>query len=149
LVSCATSYGIVTRTVKRFEEWLACVFQPFFKPGGAIAISAGPGLGTILVAALAAVVRVLHLDQLKILLPIRSLFLERCRAIADFDPSHRLVSINPRFVHVAQVLVSSDRASAQCAALNRFLERPLATIFHPRSHEVSHVFRISVPRQPL
>jgi hypothetical protein len=37
--------------VQQFEERLACFLELFFEPRGAVAISAGPRLGAILVAA--------------------------------------------------------------------------------------------------
>ena len=84
-------------------------------------------LGAVLVAAFAAVVRVLHLDQLEILLPVRTLFLQRRWAVTDFDPPHRLVGTNPRLIHIAQVFFPRDRAFAKCTALNRLQQRPPAT----------------------
>src|SRR5256885_740547 len=84
--------GIVDRIVQEFQEWLASVLQLFFEPRGAVAISAGPGLGAVLVPASAAVVGLPHLHQLKIPLPVRTLFLQRRRAVADFQPAYRPVS---------------------------------------------------------
>ena len=43
----------------KFEEGLASVLQLFLEPRGAVAISAGPGLGAILIAAIATVVPIL------------------------------------------------------------------------------------------
>ena len=73
----ALASGIVNRIVQEFQEWLASVLQLFFEPRGAVAISAGPGLGAVLVPASAAVVGLPHLHQLKIPLPVRTLFLQR------------------------------------------------------------------------
>ena len=102
-------FGDIVRTsFQQFEKGLARILQLLFQPRGAVAIAAGPGLGAIHVAAFAAVVSVLHLHEVEILLPVRTLFLERRGALADFDPSHRLVGTNPRLVHVAQIFVPGD-----------------------------------------
>src|SRR5882757_2010068 len=61
-IPVASRVGDGHRAVQQFEEWFAGVFQLFFEPRGAVAISAGPRLGAILVAAFAPVVSVLHLD---------------------------------------------------------------------------------------
>src|SRR5229473_3444022 len=94
--------------VQEFQEWLARVLQLLFERRGAVAISAGPRLRAVLVAAFTTVVSVLDLDQVEILLPIRTLLLQRRGAVADFDPAHRLVCTNPRLVHVAQVFALGD-----------------------------------------
>jgi len=98
--------------MQNFEEGLACALQSLFEAGGAVAIAASPGLGAVFVAAFAAVVGILHLHKFKILFPIRTLFLERCGAVTDFDPAHRFIGTNPRIVHIAEVLALSDRAFA-------------------------------------
>src|ERR1700686_1287126 len=95
-------------TVQQFKEGLARVLQFCFEARRAVAISAGPGLGAVLVAAFAPVVGVLHLHQLKILLPVRTLFLQRCGAITDFDPAHRLVGTSPSLIHVPQVFAPGN-----------------------------------------
>jgi hypothetical protein len=120
--------------VQAFEEGFACVLQFLFEAHGAIAISAGPRLGAIFVAAFAAVVRILHLDQLKIVFPVRTLFLKRRRTVTDFHPAHRLIGTHSRVVHVAQVFALRNRACAKRAAPNRFRQRLLTAVFQPRSH---------------
>src|SRR5260370_41407822 len=94
--------------VQEFQEWLARILQLLFQPRGAVAISAGPRLRAVLVAAFTTVVSVLDLDQVEILLPIRTLLLQRPRAIPDFDPAHRLVCPNPHLVQHAQVFALAD-----------------------------------------
>src|SRR5260370_21688333 len=89
--------------VQEFQEWLARLLQLLFEPRGAVAISAGPRLRTVLVAAFTTVVSVLYLDQVEILLPIGMLLLQRRGAGADFDPAHRLVFQKPRLVHSTHV----------------------------------------------
>ncbi len=75
------------------------------------------------------------------------------RAVQSHSPqahgSEPFLSPNPRLVHIAQVLAPGNRACAQCPALNRLRQRPSATSFHPRSHQVSHVLQMTIPSQPL
>ena len=56
-VFAAPRSAICNRTLQQFKEGLACVLQFCFEARGAVAISAGPGLGAILVTAFAPVVR--------------------------------------------------------------------------------------------
>src|ERR1700674_531711 len=141
----ARGFRVVKSTPEQFVKWPACILQLLFEPRRAVAISAGPGLRTIFVTAFAPIVRILHLDQLKILLPVRTLFLQRRGAIADFDPAHGLVGTNPRLCHVAQVFPLRDRPFAQRPALNGFQQPSLATILHPRSYQVPHTLYTTRP----
>jgi len=106
--------------VQDIQEWRACFLQSCFKSGGAVAISAGPRLGAILVAASPPVMRILYSDEVEKFLPVRALFLQRRRAVADFDPARGLVRKKSRVVHVANVFSFSYRALAQCAAVDSF-----------------------------
>src|SRR5205809_3372240 len=78
--------GVSERIAQEWEKRLVGILQLFFKPRRAVTIAAGPGLGAVLVAAFAAVMRVLHFNEVKILFPVRRLFLERRGAVEDLDP---------------------------------------------------------------
>ena len=93
---------------------------------GAIAGLAGPGLRSVLVPALLAVVRVLHLDQIEVLLPIGPLFLEGSWTIAHLNPAGRAVLAQPSVLHVSEVLASGYRTFAQGSAFNRLEKSPFA-----------------------
>src|ERR1700730_6278288 len=68
------------------QERFTAVLQLFLQLRRAIAIAAGPRLGAIFMAAIAARVRVLHHEKLEIFLPIRALFFERRSAEARLHP---------------------------------------------------------------
>jgi len=91
-----------------------------------------------LVAASTTVMRILYSDEVEIFLPVRALFLQRRRAVADFDPARGLVRKKSRIVHVAKVFSLSHGTLAQCAAVDSFEQRTLAAGFHTGFHVVSH-----------
>jgi len=99
-----------------------------------VAISTSPGFRTVLVTAKATVMRVLHARQIKILFPIRPFFLERSRAIADFDPASGFVLAKPSVFHISKVLAFSNRSLAQSAILNRSKKSGFAAGLHSRSY---------------
>jgi len=63
--------------------------------------------------------RILHLDQLEVLLPIGPLLLEGSRTEADLHPAGRAVRPKPGFLHVSQILAAGYRTFAQGSLLNR------------------------------
>src|SRR5580704_14555784 len=85
----------------------------------AIAIPAGPRLRSVLVSAPPAVVRILHLHQFEVLLPIGPLLFQGSRTVADFNPAGSTVRTKPGFLHISQVLAACYRASAQSSVFNR------------------------------
>ena len=87
--------------LERFEKSCARVGKLFFKPLGAIAISTGPRLGAVMIAAATPIVGVLNLGQIKILLPVGLFFLKRSRAVAHLDPSSSAVLAHTRVFHIA------------------------------------------------
>ena len=82
--------------------------QVFLEALRAVALAAGPGLDTVQVAAPAAGVRFLDLQQLEVLLPVGAFLSEGCGAEAHFDPLHPAVGQLTRVGHVAEVLVSRN-----------------------------------------
>src|SRR5690348_7719331 len=105
---------------------------------GAVAVGAGPWLFAVEVAAAAPRVCVLHLDEIEVLLPIRTFFRERRRAVAHLHPLNAVIVVLARGVHVAEILVARDRSVAERAAVNRAVERRAATRLHARGDEVAH-----------
>jgi hypothetical protein len=55
------------------------------------------------IAAFATVVRVLYAREIEIFFPVRTLFLERGGAIADFNPACCLIFAEAGLLHVAQI----------------------------------------------
>jgi hypothetical protein len=105
---------------KRFKKRFSRSFQFLLQTLGAITVTASPRFGPILVAALPAIVRVLDARQLKELLPILALFLQRSRAIADLDPSRRFVGTKPGLLHISQVLALGNRTLPEGSVFDRF-----------------------------
>lgn len=86
--------------------------------GCAIAVATGPWLGAVFITAVSSSVRVLNLHQVKILVPVRPLFLQRRAAKADFHPAGRAIGKDPGILHVADVLVASDGTGTERSTLN-------------------------------
>jgi hypothetical protein len=82
--------------------------------------------------------RVLHLDQLEVPLPIWSLLLQGSRAVADLNPPGRAVVAESGFLHVSQVLASGYGAAAQSSAFNRLRERLFAAWLDTGTHQIPH-----------
>ena len=57
-------------SAERLDEYCALRFQPLLQPRGAIAVAAGPGFASVFVAALAAVVCILHFREIEVLFPV-------------------------------------------------------------------------------
>jgi hypothetical protein len=93
---------------ERIEKSRAGRVQFLFQPRRAVAITACPGFGAILIAAFAAVVSILHASQVEIFLPVRPLLLQRRGTVADFHPPCGLVFTEPGFLHVAEVFALGD-----------------------------------------
>jgi hypothetical protein len=68
--------------------------------------------------------RILHLDQFEVLLPIRSLFLQGSRTVTDLNPAGRTVGAKSGFLHVAKILALGYRTFAQSSPFYR-LEKGL------------------------
>jgi hypothetical protein len=89
-----------------------------FQPHRAIAIAAGPWFGAIAVTAVAAIVRVLNARELKILLPITTLFVQGLVAIANLHPASGSVITQTCLLHVAKIFVARHGAASQRAAVD-------------------------------
>ena len=63
--------------------------------------------------------RILHLDQLELLLPVGPFFLQWSRTGADLNPAGRAVLAKPGVLHVAQMLAAGYRTFAQGSLLDR------------------------------
>ena len=93
--------------------------------------------------------RVLHTSQLKVLLPIIALFLQRSRAIANLDPAGRVVLAKPGLLHVSQVFAFGNRTSPQGSILDCFQEALFATTFHSRPDQITHKVNFTLPKWKL
>jgi len=121
-----------------FEKGFARSLQPLFQTSSAVASAASPGFGSILVTAFAAIMCVLYPGKVEVLFPIRTLFLERSRAVADFNPTGGLIRGEAGVTHVAKVLALRDRAMAESFGLNRLQQVALAAGFYAGSDKITH-----------
>ena len=123
---------------KRLQERRAGIFQLLLQSRSAIAVAAGPRFFTVVVAALAAVVCILHFPEIKIFFPIRPFFLQRRGTVTDFHPAHRAVIADPRIPHIAQVLALGDGALAKLFILDGLKKVIRATGFNVSLNQVPH-----------
>ena len=123
---------------ERMKEICPRCFQFLLQARGTIAVAAGPGLASVFVAALAAVMRILHSRELEVFFPVRTFFLQRRRAITHFDPSHRLVGAEPRFIHIAQIFAFGYGAFTERFALNGLKQIAFTTGFYTGSDQIAH-----------
>src|SRR5262249_30638908 len=77
--------------------------------------------------------------QLEVLFPIRPLFEQWSRTVANLNPMRSLIVEEPRIPHIAKVFPFCDGSLAQCSVLDSFQKRSLAPRFHARSHQISHL----------
>jgi RNA polymerase sigma factor (sigma-70 family) len=121
------------------EERFAGNRQFLLESFRAITIAAGPGLGSVFMPAIAPRMGILHAQQIKVLLPIRTLLLERSRAETGLHPVRRPVCIHAGVSHVMLVLVTGDRAQAECAVLDRLQQGFFPSCLHSCFDQIPHI----------
>ena len=84
------------------------------------------------------VVRVFDLQQLKILFPIRTFFLERRGAIARLHPVRDAIFTDPRLFHVIDIFVTGNGAPTQRAVPNGLPQSLFPTGFYPCFDQITH-----------
>src|ERR1700723_3329892 len=82
--------------------------------------------------------RVLHAQQIEVLLPIRTFFRQWRRTETNFDPGYRTITTKPSVVHVFEIFVASDGALAQDPFINGLHESQFLSRLHPCFNEVAH-----------
>src|SRR5206468_7003301 len=103
----------------RLPESASFGSEPRFKSCSAIAIVAGPVLSAVQIAAAAARMCALNLQEIEILFPVLTLFQKRCGAITNLDPLYASILKLPRFGHVPKILVSRYRSPTKRFVLDR------------------------------
>jgi hypothetical protein len=93
--------------------------------------------------------RVPHSHEIEIFFPVRALFLQRCRTVANFDPPCGLVRAKPRIVHVAEVFAFRHGASAEAVVFDGLKQIAFATGLNAGSNKITHNSPKRVPRAPL
>jgi hypothetical protein len=106
--------------------------------GGAIALTACPRLLATLIPTFGTVMRILHLHQLKIFLPIRSLFFERSCAKTYFHPPNAAVAANPRVGHIAKILISGHGTASKRLILDGAEQVSFLPRLHTSRHQITH-----------
>src|SRR5262249_39080010 len=120
-----------------------------FKASCAVAVIARPILGPVQIAAAAARVGILNLQELEILFPVRTLFLERREAVTNFNPLHRSILEFSGFPHVSQILVTCDISSPKRSIFDRVVEGLFLARSDFRSDEISHRYILFKRIPPL
>src|ERR1700736_3245509 len=92
--------------------------------------------------------RVLHAQQVEVLLPIRTFFRQWRRTKTNFDPGYRTITTNPGVFHVFEIFVASNGALAQNPFINSLHESQFLSRLHPCSNEVAHNTADDTPKVP-
>ena len=112
------SCELVVSLAQFFQKRISLRGQALFKFLRAIAFATRPWLAAVFVAAGAARVRIFHAEQFEIFLPIRA-FLRQWRiAKTSLNPGRDALIVYARLLHVVQVFVTCDGATAQRAIIN-------------------------------
>ena len=117
----------------RSSERLSSGCKTGFKAFGAIAIVAGPAFRAVDVAAAASSMGILHLEEIEILFPVGSLFIERRIAVANFDPLYPAIRELTGFIHISLVLVARDRTASKRTIFDGTLERVVMALLYLRA----------------
>src|SRR5262249_16837035 len=128
-------------------EWPAFGREFFLELFRAIATAARPRFRAIDVAAAAARMRLLDFEEVKIFLPVGSLFSEWLVAIADLDPLHPAVFELARFSHVSEVFTARNRSPAQRSIENRTGKCFRSSGFYFCGNEVAHLGKLYQSRE--
>src|SRR5262249_15936870 len=115
------------------------VSQLLLELQGAIAPRAGPSLRSILIAAFATVMRILHAHKVEVFPPIRALFLKRSRTITDFHPASRLVRVMAGVVHVAKVFALGYRSLPKGLLVDGFQQSGFPPWPNTTPHQIPHL----------
>ncbi len=138
-----TSYDdLRLRSFQGVEKWCANILKARFELLSAVAVGASPRFGAVLVAAVFAIVGIFDAEQVKVFLPIRSFLLEWGGAKTGFDPVSGSVIREPRILHVVNILITGDGASAERAVVDRAEQVLLFAGFQACLHEISHNFNM-------
>jgi hypothetical protein len=92
---------------------------------------------------------VLNLQEIKVRLPVGTLFLKWHGAKAHFNPGADAVFRNPRLLHVVQILVTCYRPLAKTARFNCFKQCFVLAGLHFRFHQIPHTFLYNLAQDAL
>src|SRR5579864_2399619 len=120
------------------QEVLPCDLQFLLQTRRAVAVAACTRLSPILIAAVAAVVGILHSSQVEVLFPVGLLFLQGRRTITDFYPARGLVRAEPCILHISKILAFGDRSAAQRLLLDGLEKICFTAWFYAGSNQITH-----------
>ena len=124
--------------LERFKKWFSSLLEPLFEAAGAVAVRAGPGFSAVFVAAVFAIMRVLHFQDVEIFFPIRTFFVQRDGAETRFYPMSDAVFAETGLFHVVNIFVTGDGAAAERAVANGAQKRFFFARFDPGFHQITH-----------
>ena len=87
---------------------------------------------------MAAGMRILNAQELKILVPVRPLFLQRRIAEAALDPRGHAAFIQARLHHVVQIFIAGDRAATESPFINSVKKGGFFAGFDLRLYDIAH-----------
>jgi hypothetical protein len=128
-------FGFLTEPI---EKRFAILREPLLELLCAIARAACPRLGPIFISATAPVMGILYPRQIEVFFPVRALFQQRAWTITDLNPAGGLIFTEPRVVHIAEILASRNRSSAQGLFFNCLQEVGFAARFDSCPDKVAH-----------
>ncbi len=82
--------------------------------------------------------RVLYAHQVEVFFPVRTFFLQRCRTVANLDPTCGLVRAKPGVVHVTQIFTLRNGPFAEGFVFDGLQQIAFATGFNTGSDEITH-----------
>jgi hypothetical protein len=88
-------------------------------------------------------VRILNLEKVEVFLPIGTLFLQRGRAETGFNPGRGSTLIYARLLHVVEIFIAGDRATAESFLRNRIQKRRFLSFLDPCLNQITHGQKIS------
>src|SRR5262245_21296994 len=130
----------------RFPEKCAFARETSLESFRTIEVIAGPAFAAIQVPTAASSVGVLNFQQIEILFPIRTFFIERRIAVADFDPLNTAVRELTSRLHVSLVFVARNRAAPESAVFNGSIKRLLFAVPDSGCYQITH--GLSLRRRP-
>ena len=88
--------------------------------------------------AIASRVRVFHAEQFKVLLPVRTLFVEWRRAETGFNPVRGAVIADPSLLHVVNIFIAGNGAATERSIRNGIAQSLLPSTLHASFDQVTH-----------
>ena len=82
--------------------------------------------------------RVFHLKEMKVFLPVRSLLFQRSRAKTSFNPSGHALIVDARLFHVVKIFDARNGTAAERFRIDRLQQPRFATVFDFGFNQIAH-----------